>query len=147
MRYGRLTVWKEHGVPLAIAVGDWLVAHGYMLIADSGFAAAPAMLKATVESHLRLCEGQADDLLGTGDYISVCERKTGEAFALAAQLGALAAGADDTVFRRYGLTFGVLFQIADDLADGSNQAGLEALKEKYENETALYRDECALGVW
>ena len=147
MRYGRPTVWKEHGVPLAIAVGDWLVAHGYMLIAGSGFAAAPAMLKATVESHLRLCEGQADDLLGTGDYISVCKRKTGEAFALAAQLGALAAGADDTVFRRYGLTFGVLFQIADDLADGSNQAGLEALKEKYENETALYRDECALGVW
>ena len=147
MRYGRPTVWKEHGVPLAIAVGDWLVAHGYMLIAGSGFAAAPAMLKATVESHLRLCEGQADDLLGTGDYISVCKRKTGEAFALAAQLGALAAGADDTGFRRYGLTFGVLFQIADDLADGSNQSGLEALKEKYENETALYRDECALGVW
>ena len=31
-RYGRPTVWKEHGVPVAIAAGDWLVAHGYRLI-------------------------------------------------------------------------------------------------------------------
>ena len=39
-RYGRPTVWKEHGVPVAIAVGDWLVARGYNLIAGSGFACA-----------------------------------------------------------------------------------------------------------
>ena len=86
-RYGRPTVWKEHGVPMAIAAGDWLVAHGYQLIAGSGFAAVPAMLAATIDSHVRLCEGQGDDLLGGGDYVSTCERKTGEAFALAAQLG------------------------------------------------------------
>ena len=80
-------------------------------------------------------------------YVSICERKTGEAFALAAQLGALAAGADDAPFRRYGLAFGVLFQINDDLADGANPASLAELKREYENKTALYRDECALGVW
>ena len=147
IRYGRPTVWKEHGVAVAIAVGDWLVAHGYRLIAKSGFAAVPAMVEATVDSHVRLCEGQGDDVMGGGDYVSVCERKTGEAFALAAQLGALAAGADDAKFRRYGLAYGILFQINDDLADGADPAALRALKEKYENETALYRDECALGVW
>ena len=146
-RYGRPTVWKEHGVPMAIAVGDWLVAQGYRFIAHSGFAAVPAMLAATVDSHLRLCEGQGDDLLGGGDYVSTCERKTGEAFALAAQLGALAAGADDAPFRRYGLAYGILFQINDDLADGANPETLRELKEKYENETAVCRDECALGVW
>ena len=47
-RYDRPTVWKEHGVPVAIAVGDWLVAHGYRLIARSGFAAVQSMLSATV---------------------------------------------------------------------------------------------------
>ena len=149
-RYDRPTVWKEHGVPVAIAVGDWLVAHGYMLIAKSGFARAAQMLEATVDSHLRLCEGQGDDLLGvagTADYVSMCAGKTGEAFALAAQLGALAAGADDTPFRRYALAYGVLFQINDDLADGADPEKLRELKEKYEHETALYRDECALGVW
>ena len=153
-RYGRPTMWKEHGVPVAIAAGDWLVAHGYRLIAESGFAAMPRMIHAAVLSHVRLCEGQGDDLLGssnyqlpTTNYISVCERKTGEAFALAAQLGALAAGADDAPFRRYGLAYGVLFQINDDIADGADPAPLAELKREYEDKTALYRDECAIGVW
>ena len=173
-RYGRPTVWKEHGVPVAIAAGDWLVAHGYRLITESGFAAMPRMIHAAVLSHVRLCEGQGDDLLVGGgqlpttnyqlpstncqlpstnyhlpttNYISVCERKTGEAFALAAQLGALAAGADDAPFRRYGLAYGVLFQINDDIADGANPAPLAELKREYEDKTALYRDECAIGVW
>ena len=159
-RYGRPTVWKEHGVPVAIAAGDWLVAHGYRLIAESGFAAMPQMVHAAVLSHVRLCEGQGDDLLSTNsqqptasyqlptaNYVSVCERKTGEAFALAAQLGALAAGADDAPFRRYGLAYGVLFQINDDIADGANPAPLAELKREYEDKTALYRDECAIGVW
>ena len=90
-RYGRPTVWKEHGVAVAIAAGDWLVAHGYDLIVNSGFPNALAMIKATVQSHVALCEGQADDLLNSQlatrnpqPYLSICERKTGEAFALAA---------------------------------------------------------------
>ena len=159
-RYGRPTVWKEHGVAVAIAAGDWLVAHGYRLIVRSGFAAVGRMLEATVNSHLRLCEGQGDELLYGEEekvksdenafYLSVCERKTGEAFALAAQLGALAAGATDKVvekFRRYGLTYGILFQICDDVADRGETPQLLALKKDYEDKTAFYRDECALGVW
>ena len=154
-RYGRPTVWKEHGVPVAIAAGDWLVAHGYRLIAESGFAATQQMLHAAVLSHVRLCEGQGDDLLNASTsqhlspsaYVSICERKTGEAFALAAQLGALAAGVDDAPYRRFGLTYGILFQINDDIADGANPAPLAELKREYEDKTALYRDECALGVW
>jgi len=123
-RYGRPTVWKEHGVAVAIAAGDWLVAEGYRLIGTSAFPSAPAMLRATVESHLRLCEGQGDDLLGGADYVSVCARKTGEPFALAAALGAFAAGADPAPFRAWGLAFGVLFQVRDDLADGGDPAVL-----------------------
>lgn len=152
-RYGRPSVWKEHGVPVAIAAGDWLVAYGYRLICESGFAAAPQMLRAAAVSHLRLCEGQGDDLMSFPTsfdpefYVSVCERKTGEAFALAAQLGALAAGADDAPFRRYGLAFGVLFQINDDIADGYAPAGICDLKKKYEDKTALYCDQCSFGVW
>lgn len=154
-RYGQPTLWCEHGIPMAIAVGDWLVAYGYKLLCTSGFASAPRLLEVAVSSHLRLCEGQGDDLapalphapFDAGAYLSVCERKTGEAFALAAQLGAIAAGADDTLFRRYGLSYGILFQINDDIADGSAPADCLALKRKYEDETAFYRDQCALGVW
>ena len=133
-RYGRPTVWKEHGVPVAIAVGDWLVAHGYLLIARSGFARAAQMLEATVASHLRLCEGQGDDLLGvagTSNYVSMCAGKTGEAFALAAQLGALAAGAADEPYRRWGLAYGVLFQVNDDIRDGGKTQRLLELQREY----------------
>ena len=35
---------------------------------------------------LSLCEGQGDELSGHGDYVSVCERKTGSLFALAARI-------------------------------------------------------------
>ena len=139
-RYDRPTVWKEHGVPVAIAVGDWLVAHGYMLIAKSGFARAAQMLEATVASHLRLCEGQGDDLLGVAgraDYVSMCAGKTGEAFALAAQLGALAAGAPDEPYRRWGLAYGVLFQVNDDIADVGESDELRALKSEWERRLAV----------
>ncbi len=151
-RYGQATVWKEHGVGVAIAAGDWLVAHGYRLIVKSGFASARRMLEAVVDSHVALCEGQGDDLmllesnpfrfLGADkpfdreDYLSTCARKTGEAFALAAQLGALAAGADDAPYRLFGLTFGVLFQINDDLADGASSPELEVLRAEYEGRLA-----------
>lgn len=131
-RYGRPTVWKRHGIPVAVAVGDWLVAHGYELIARSGFANAAAMLEATAASHLRLCEGQGDELLGAGDYVSVCERKTGEAFALAATLGAMAAGAEPAAYREWGLVFGVLFQIRDDSADAGETDELRRLRAEYE---------------
>ena len=155
VRYGRPSVWKEHGVPVAIAVGDWLVAQGYTLIAESGFPSAPAMLQAAVRSHKTLCEGQGDELAAAAagravseeEFVSVCERKTGEAFALAAELGAIAAGANPEPYRRYAISYGVLFQINDDCADGADPAKTARLKERYESQTDLYRAQCALGVW
>lgn len=157
-RYGKPAVWKEHGIALAIAAGDWLVARGYGLIVRHGGAASSAMLEETVRSHLELCEGQGDDLavaLGTygrfprvcDEYLSVCRRKTGEPFALAAALGALAAGADPAPFRKYGLDFGVLFQLRDDIADGEAPEGAEAYAEKLAAELASSEAAKSLGEW
>ena len=158
-RYGRPTTWKEHGVGVAIAAGDWLVAHGYQLIAKSGFPGVVKMLETVVDSHVLLCEGQGDDLMlletnplnlandkpfDRAEYISTCERKTGEAFALAAQLGALAAGVDDAPYRRYALIYGVLFQIRDDLSDGASSPELLALQAEYE--ALLAKDPVAAGI-
>ena len=154
-RYGRPTVWKEHGVALAIAAGDWLVAHGYELIINSGFPNALAMVKATVASHVALCEGQGDDLLAAQPlsamtpqrYLSICERKTGEAFALAAELGALAAGVDGAPYRRYGLDFGVLFQVRDDLADGEAPENAVALEHELSHRLDATAIAQSLGEW
>jgi geranylgeranyl pyrophosphate synthase len=146
-RYGRPTVWKEHGLPLAIAAGDWLVAHGYRLILNSGFPNALEMMKSTAESHVALCEGQGDDLAGVGDYRSVCERKTGEAFALAAELGALAAGVDANPYRAYGMAFGLLFQVRDDLADGDELSKANAVRDEAEKSFAEAESRIGLGEW
>ena len=149
-RYGRPTVWKEHGVALAIAAGDWLVAHGYDLIINSGFPNVLDMVKATVASHVALCEGQGDDLLHANahsPYLSVCERKTGEAFALAAELGALAAGVDGAPYRRYGLDFGVLFQVRDDLADGDAPEGTPELADELARKLETTIVAKTLGSW
>ena len=153
-RYGRPTVWKEHGVAVAIAAGDWLVAHGYESIVNSGFSNALDMLKSTVTSHVALCEGQGDDLLGvqpeTFDiqhYLSICERKTGEAFALAAELGALAAGVDGAPYRQYGLDFGILFQVRDDLADGDSPGATPELAEELARKLEATAIAQSIGPW
>ena len=151
-RYGRPTVWKEHGVAVAIAAGDWLVAHGYELIIRSGFPNALDMLKATVGSHVALCEGQGDDLLAPSTlnsqpYLSICERKTGEAFALAAELGALAAGVDGAPYRQYGLDFGILFQVRDDLADGDSPEATPELADELARKLESIAIAQSLGPW
>ena len=153
-RYGRPTVWKEHGVAIAIAAGDWLVAHGYELIIRSGFPNALDMLKSTVASHVALCEGQADDLLNPQPstlnpqpYLSICERKTGEAFALAAELGALAAGVDGAPYRQYGLDFGILFQVRDDLTDGDSPEATPELADELARKLEATAIAQSLGPW
>ena len=153
-RYGCPTVWKEHGVAVAIAAGDWLVAHGYELIIRSGFPNALDMLKSTVASHVALCEGQADDLLNPQPstlnpqpYLSICERKTGEAFALAAELGALAAGVDGAPYRQYGLDFGILFQVRDDLADGDSPEAMPELADELARKLEATAIAQSLGPW
>ena len=135
VRYGRPSVHAEHGIPFAIAVGDYLVASGYYLISTSGFPRVADMLSAASCSHLALSEGQGDDLamriagpgaVSADTVLSVYIRKTGEAFALAAELGAIAALGEggarsneiEKALHRFGITFGVVFQMRDDMADG-----------------------------
>lgn len=135
-RDGAPTVWREHGVPLAIAAGDWLLAYGIARVADADFPNVADLSKATSRAILQLCEGQGDELAGSADYVSVCERKTGSLFALAAELGALAAGADPAPYREWGLAYGVLFQIRDDLRDEGDSPRLRELAAVYERRLA-----------
>lgn len=135
-RYGEPTVWKRHGVDIAIAVGDLMFAQAFELIASSGFANAGEMLKAASAAMLEICSGQADELTGISDYLTICRRKTGALFALAATFGALAAGADPTPYREWGETYGTLFQIRDDLADRGESDELRTLEREYAEKLA-----------
>lgn len=123
---------KRHGVPsvnanwtntLSVLSGDYLFAKSSMLAAEVG-GEVPYVLAATIAA---LCEGQIKEIEAAYQtereptaYLDVIERKTARLFASAAYLGARVGGADLDVaqrLERYGITFGLTYQLVDDLLD------------------------------
>jgi geranylgeranyl pyrophosphate synthase len=130
LRYGRSTLHRAHGVPLALHAGNFLLVEGYRLIAECGAAPAPraAMLAAAAEGHHALCLGQGKELcwarspvpLSAAAVLDLYRLKTSPAFEVSLRLGAICAGADEGVARvlkGYSEALGVAYQIRDDLAD------------------------------
>ncbi len=129
-RYGAKTLHAEHGVPVALNAGDFLIGEGYRQIAACGLSAerTAEMLRAATEGHRQLCLGQGAELgwarspapLTPGDVLDIFRKKTAPAFEVALMLGALSAGAGAdvaAVLRRYSAALGVAYQIRDDLDD------------------------------
>ncbi|MGP4111906.1 polyprenyl synthetase family protein [Streptomyces sp. 4N509B] len=124
-RRHRDTVWKVHGPAQAILVGDALFAlAGEVVIGDgSPPAARAARLLAT--SSRRLINGQAQDIsfehrerVSVEECQTMAGNKTGALLAAAAAIGAVLAGADESVSRPlelYGEHLGLAFQAVDDL--------------------------------
>jgi geranylgeranyl pyrophosphate synthase len=134
VRRGHPTVHVAFGEATAILVGDALLTEAFGTLAALGPRSADAVrVLATRAGARELLAGQARDLAGEhlkdGATVEGLERlhaeKTGALFAAAAELGAIAAGADaETRARlaRYGMTLGIAFQHADDIADGDQPA-------------------------
>src|SRR5690349_12556742 len=121
-RRGRPTVHVAFGEAIAILAGDGLLTAAFGALAELGAAAAAASAVLARRAGAReLLAGQAIDLVAPPRDFAAVERlhaaKTGALFAAAAELGAIAAGADaDTceALGRYGLAIGIAFQHADD---------------------------------
>lgn len=136
-RYGEATLNEQHGVAVALNVGDLMLGDGYRLIAGSG---APAdvvgrMIQVAAAGHRTLCLGQGAELcwardpqpLSSMQVLDIFRQKTAPAFEVALQLGAALAGADEDtaeVLTKYSEALGIAYQIRDDLDD--LEAGAEA---------------------
>ena len=130
LRRGRPTCHKLYGEDIAILVGDALLARAFEILLTEIQPADRAVRCASVLGHAAgatgLVGGQADDL---ADHCSGCtieqlesihQRKTGALFAASLEMGAIAAGANDTqhaALKAYGRHLGLAFQITDDLLD------------------------------
>lgn len=142
-RYGERTLHEEHGVPVALNVGDLLIGEGYRLIADS--AATPAqksaMIRVAADGQRQLCQGQGAELcwarnpapLSSAEVLDIFRSKTAPAFNVALQLGAICAGADEVeeTLRAYSDALGIAYQIRDDLDDlgaGDGHGDLAAMR-------------------
>ena len=117
------TVHARWNPRTAVLFGDFLFTHAFHLAATVDAAACRSIGAATNA----VCEGELTQIhergnvdLSEADYFRIVEGKTAALTAVAAELGATHAGADDATvaaLRGYGADLGVAFQIADDLLD------------------------------
>lgn len=127
-RYNEKTLHTTDGVPTAINVGDFLIGKGYQLISslECKNDVKSKCLAVASQSHLKLCEGQGDDLMIQQDIqsissekmIEIYRMKTGEAVKAALLLGAVAGEASDSdidKLTKFSEHFGIAYQIRDDL--------------------------------
>ncbi len=143
LRYGQQTLHAEHGIPVAINVGDLLIGEGYRLLAACQ--ASPEiraeMLRVAAEAQRELCRGQGAELawarkpgpLSSLQVIEIFQRKTAPAFEVALRLGALYAGRHAEVGEALGAfsrSLGIAYQVRDDLEDfeGADGADAQALR-------------------
>lgn len=132
LRYGEKTLHEEHGLAVALNVGDLLIGEGYRLIGSSKISGEQRaeMLRVAAEGQRQLCRGQGAELcwartpqpLTTTQVLDIFRSKTAPAFEVALRLGALYAGTgaheevSDTL-ATYSEALGIAYQIRDDLSD------------------------------
>jgi hypothetical protein len=125
MRRGRPATWVVHGARRAVLLADVMFATALQRSAELGghgvatLARAIAMLAAGAYGE-PLTPGDVDPLDVGGLYERTIRLKTGSLFRAAAELGAIAAGADSATCHassEFGMRIGEAYQIADDLDD------------------------------
>lgn len=129
-RYGEATLHAEHGMPVALNVGDLLIGEGYRLLVDNSLSGSlrSAMIKVAAEGQRELCRGQGAELLwnnhpvalSSAQVLEIFRSKTAPAFEVALKVGAALAGQlDDTAeaLHAYSEALGIAYQIHDDLDD------------------------------
>lgn len=130
LRRGRPTVHVAFDEATAILAGDALQSLAFSALAKAPLPAEArvAMLDSLAEAAGApgMCGGQALDIDAVGRSLSVVQlktmhsRKTGALIQASVRLGALAAGAADSILQRldaYAAALGLAFQIKDDLLD------------------------------
>ncbi len=132
MRRGRPCNHKVFGEGLAILAGDALLAYGLELVSRTERSAAKIVRMVQTLTHAigqsGVIGGETMDIIGEdrpGDLqlaTYIHERKTASLFRACCECGAIAATADERVFKNlsaYGFRLGLAFQIADDLLDAT----------------------------
>lgn len=138
-RYGKPTLHRSHGIPIAINIGDFLLGLGYRLIAEQGNRFEHDGAKITSDilarlaaAHTKLAEGQGAELmwrasgqkeLHPSEVLNIYAQKTSPAFDAAVYAGLRAAVSTEILeslevpISRFSKLIGVAFQIKNDLDD------------------------------
>ena len=123
LRHGKKTVHCKWNIPIAILVGDAVLALAMRKLDKT----SNSIKEKFNEALLKVCEGQALDIeyesidsLNLSEYFKMINLKTGHMLGLSAQLGSLCATSDlnySENFMDFGLLLGETFQLQDDLLE------------------------------
>ncbi|MEF8820626.1 MAG: polyprenyl synthetase family protein [Haloferacaceae archaeon] len=124
VRRGTESAWAAYGYGPAIVTSDGLLGEAFAL-----FSADERAMQVAAEAMVELGEGEASELVARptneAEYMTLARRKTGALFRAAAELGAVAGGADPYTVESlgdYAEQVGVAFQIRDDVLDATGDA-------------------------
>ncbi len=124
LRRNQTTINSGWGNETAVLAGDNLFASAFFILTSS---VGPEIMRILSRAAERMCSGEIRQIkhkfdldLGEKDYLEIIAEKTGVFMAACCQTGALLGKKDKKVvdiLERYGLDFGIAFQIVDDCFD------------------------------
>jgi octaprenyl-diphosphate synthase len=130
MRRGKPAARIVWGNQASVLVGDFLLGQAFLMMVETGKLDALGVL---AKAATIIAEGEVFQLSKAGDveatpadYHQVIRAKTATLFQAAAEVGAMAGGADETgraALRDYGMELGLAFQLVDDVLDYRGEAG------------------------
>jgi octaprenyl-diphosphate synthase len=130
LRRGRPAARIIWGNQASVLVGDYLLGQAFLMMVETGKLDALGVL---AKAATIIAEGEVFQLSKTGDleatpadYDQVIRAKTATLFQAAAEVGAMAGGADEagrTALRDYGMQLGLAFQLVDDVLDYRGESG------------------------
>jgi octaprenyl-diphosphate synthase len=130
LRRGPPAAPNKWGNQASVVVGDFLLGQAFLMMVETGKLDALEVLAraATVIAEGEVFQlSKAGDLSATPeDYDQVIRAKTATLFQAAAEVGAMAGGADETgriALRDYGMELGLAFQLVDDVLDYRGESG------------------------
>ncbi|MGA8118022.1 MAG: polyprenyl synthetase family protein [Actinocatenispora sp.] len=127
VRRGAPSANSRFGNSVAILTGDFLFARASDIVADLG----PDAVRIQARTFARLVHGQIRETSGPrgadpiDHYLDVLAEKTGSLIATSARFGGMFGGADPKTVEAlaaFGETFGVAFQLSDDLLDIASES-------------------------
>lgn len=130
MRRGKPAARIVWGNQASVLVGDFLLGQAFLMMVETGKLDALGVLAkaATIIAEGEVFQlSKARDVTATpDDYNQVIHAKTATLFQAAAEVGAMAGGADEAgrvAMRDYGLELGLAFQLVDDVLDYRGESG------------------------
>ena len=126
LRRGRQTANAMFGNAASVLVGDFLYSRSFQMMVGVG---KMGVMQVLADATNVIAEGEVLQLMNIGDtevseerYLTVIRYKTAKLFEAAGRLGAMLAGAPESVctqMAEFGMRLGTAFQLVDDVLDYS----------------------------